>query len=59
MTRINVPDGEGLERIRMWALQPDVGLGLGVASKALCTKISLDVWVRGDRPHAGGRYVHG
>ena len=59
MARINVPDGESLERIRMWALQPDVGLGLGVASKALYTKISLDVWVRGDRPHAGGRYVHG
>ena len=59
MARINVPDGEGLERIRMWALQPDVGLVLGVASKALYTKISLDVWGRGDRPHAGGRYVHG
>ena len=46
MARINVPDGEGLERIRMWALQPNVGMGLGVASKALYTKISLDVRVR-------------
>ena len=45
MARINVPDGEGLERIRVWKLQPDVGMGMGVASNALYTKISLDVRV--------------
>ena len=46
MARITVPDGEGLERVRVWRLQPDVGMRIGAASQALYTKISLDVRVR-------------
>ncbi|MXZ52139.1 MAG: hypothetical protein F4Z34_03010 [Acidimicrobiaceae bacterium] len=46
MARIDFPDGEGLERIRMWSLQPDVGMAMGAAAMALYTKISLDVRVR-------------
>ena len=46
MARIQVPDGEGLERSRMWKLTPDVGKGVGVTGKALYTKVSLDVRVR-------------
>ena len=46
MARINIPDGEGLERGRLWKLSPDVGTGVAVTGKALYTKISLDVRVR-------------
>ena len=46
MARINVPEGKGLERVRVWKLQPDVGMSIGAASNALYTKISLDVRVR-------------
>ncbi len=46
MARIDFGDGEGLERIRMWSLQPDVGRAMGAAAKTLYTKISLDVRVR-------------
>ena len=46
MARIDFPDGEAFERIRMWSLQPDVGMAMGAAAKTLYTKISLDVRVR-------------
>ena len=46
MARINVPEGSGLERRRVWKLQPDVGMSMGAAANALYTKISLDVRVR-------------
>ncbi|MCY3643117.1 MAG: hypothetical protein F4Z54_09430 [Acidimicrobiaceae bacterium] len=46
MARIDFGDGEGLERIRMWSLQPDVGMAMGAAAQALYTKVSLDVRVR-------------
>ena len=46
MARINVPEGNGLERRRVWKLQPDVGMSIGAAANALYTKISLDVRVR-------------
>ena len=46
MARINVPEGEGLERSRLWKLQPDVGKGVGITGKALYKQISLDVRVR-------------
>ena len=46
MARIDFGDGAGLERIRMWSLQPDVGMAMGAAAKTLYTKISLDVRVR-------------
>ena len=35
MARINIPDGAGLERIRVWKLQPDVGMSMGAAANAL------------------------
>jgi alkylhydroperoxidase family enzyme len=46
MARINVPEGEGLERSRLWKLAPDVGKGVGMTGTALYTKISLDTRVR-------------
>ena len=46
MARIDFPNGEGPERIRMWSLQPDVGMAMGRAAKTLYTKVSLDVRVR-------------
>ena len=46
MARIDIPAGDGLERSRMWRLQPDVGKGVGVTGKALYTQVSLDVRVR-------------
>ncbi len=46
MARIDIPDGEGLERNRMWQLQPDVAKGIGVAGRALYTRVSLDTRVR-------------
>ncbi|MEC7924865.1 MAG: hypothetical protein VX725_02165 [Actinomycetota bacterium] len=46
MARIAVPEGEGLERSRMWALQKNVAEGIGIAGNALYTKISLDTRVR-------------
>ena len=46
MARINIPDGKGLERVRVWRLQPDVGMSMGAAANALYTKMSLDVRVR-------------
>tara|TARA_Y100000994_G_scaffold160579_1_gene131789 strand:- start:405 stop:590 length:186 start_codon:yes stop_codon:yes gene_type:complete len=46
MARIEIPEGEGLERSRMWALQADVAKGIGIAGNALYTQISLDTRVR-------------
>lgn len=47
MARINVPDGEGLERSRLWQLvQPDIARGIGITGKALYTQISLDTRIR-------------
>ena len=46
MSRIDIPDGEGLERCRLWFMQPDVGKGIGITGNALYTKVSLDTRVR-------------
>ncbi|MFN3214978.1 MAG: hypothetical protein ACE367_00605 [Acidimicrobiales bacterium] len=46
MARISIPDGEGLERSRMWQLQPDLAKGVGITGKTLYTQISLDVRAR-------------
>lgn len=46
MARINIPDGDGLERSRLWGHAPEVGKGVGIAGKALYTQISLDTRVR-------------
>ena len=46
MARIDIPAGDGLERSRMWQLQPDLAKGVGFTGKTLYTQISLDVRVR-------------
>lgn len=47
MARIDVPDGEGLERSRMWGLtSPEIAKGVGLAGKGLYTQISLDTRIR-------------
>ena len=46
MARIAIPEGEGLERSRMWALQANVAKGSGIAGTARYTQISLDTRVR-------------
>lgn len=46
MARIEVPDGDGLERRRMWELSPALGVALGGMTDAVYTKTSLDVRVR-------------
>ena len=46
MARIDIPEGEGLERSRLWYMQPDVGKGIGITGNALYTKVSLDTRVR-------------
>ena len=46
MARIDIPDGEGLERRRLWELSPELGAALGEMTDAVYTKTSLDVRVR-------------
>ena len=46
MAHVDIPEGDGLERSRLWALQPDVAKGIGITGHALYTKISLDTRVR-------------
>jgi alkylhydroperoxidase family enzyme len=46
MARIDIPTGDGLERSRMWLLQPDVAKGIGIAGSALYKRVSLDTRVR-------------
>lgn len=41
MARIDVPDGEGLERERLLMMQPDVAIGMGAFSRAVYEKTSL------------------
>jgi alkylhydroperoxidase family enzyme len=46
VARIEIPDGEGLERRRIWELSPEVGAALGSMTDAVYTKTTLDVRVR-------------
>jgi alkylhydroperoxidase family enzyme len=46
MARIDIPDGDGLERRRLWALSPELGLGVAAMGEAVYTRTSLDVRVR-------------
>lgn len=47
MARIEVPEGEGLERSRMWRLTaPEIAKGVGMTGKGLYTQISLDTRIR-------------
>lgn len=46
MARIDIPDGPGLERIRLLMMQPDIALGMGAYSSAVYEKTSLPARVR-------------
>ena len=46
MARIAIPDGEGLERSRMWGHNPAMGKASGVFSNAIYVESSLDIRVR-------------
>jgi AhpD family alkylhydroperoxidase len=46
MARIDVPDGPGLERIRLLMMQPDIALGMGAYSSAVYEKTSLPARLR-------------
>lgn len=46
MARIDVPDGEGLERERLLMMQLDVAIGMGAYSTAVYEKTSLPPRVR-------------
>lgn len=46
MARIDVPDGPGLERERLLAMQLDVAIGMGAYADAVYTKTSLPPRVR-------------
>lgn len=46
MARIDIPDGDGLERRRLWQLSPEVGRAISGLSAAVYTQTSLDVRVR-------------
>jgi alkylhydroperoxidase family enzyme len=46
MARIDIPEGDGLERRRMWQLSPELGAALSAMSEAVYTKTTLDVRVR-------------
>ena len=46
MARIDIPDGQGLERSRLWQLNPELGKGVSVLGRAAYTRSSLDIRVR-------------
>lgn len=46
MARIDIPDGPGLERIRLLMMQPDIAIGMGAYSSAVYEKTSLPPRVR-------------
>ena len=43
MARIDVPDGEGLEASRIWAVAPQMGAGVHALGKAVYEQCSLPV----------------
>ena len=46
MARISIPDGDDIERARLWKLVPELAKGVSMTGKALYAKVSLDVRVR-------------
>ncbi len=46
MARIDIPDGEGIERRRLWQLNPELGHAVRELGDAVYTGTSLDVRVR-------------
>ena len=43
MARIDVPDGEGLESARIWAMAPHMGAGMHAMGKAVYEHSSLPI----------------
>ena len=43
MARIDVPEGEGREATRIWALAPHMGVGVGALGKAAYVDASLPI----------------
>ncbi len=43
MARIDVPDGEGLEASRLWAVAPHMGAGVHALGKAVYEHSSLPI----------------
>ena len=52
MARIDFGEGEGLERIRMWSLQPDVGMAMGAANDCTISRTP-------DPAEDPSHYIHG
>ncbi|MEM9203255.1 MAG: carboxymuconolactone decarboxylase family protein [Actinomycetota bacterium] len=46
MARIDIPDGEELERIRLLMMQPDIAIGMGSYASAVYEKSSLPARIR-------------
>lgn len=46
MARVPIPDGEEMERRRMWALSPSMGIGVSALGKAVYEESTLDLRVR-------------
>lgn len=46
MARIGVPDGDGIERRRMWQLTPEVGAGVSALGKAVYDQTTLPIRLR-------------
>lgn len=46
MARIDIPDGAGLERIRLLMMQPDIAVGMGAYASAVYEKTSLPARIR-------------
>jgi hypothetical protein len=46
MARIDIPEGTGLERRRLWQLNPELGKGVSGLGDAVYTRTSLDLRVR-------------
>jgi alkylhydroperoxidase family enzyme len=46
VARIDIPDGEGIERRRLWQLAPEIGAAVHNMGEAVYTKTTLDVQVR-------------
>lgn len=43
MARIDIPEGEGLEAHRMWALAPHMGKGVHAMSEAVYVQSTLSI----------------
>lgn len=46
MARIDVPEGDGPEEVRVWALRPELGMGAAALSRAVYEESVLPARVR-------------